>query len=85
MQRNGYTTDYMHKMLDTDQNGEVDAKEFIEGFTTHFEIPGLMSRDFKLIFEAIDADNNTYLSLNEFSLFLDGAKLGREQRIAALP
>ena len=48
-------------------------------------IPGIMSRDLLKIFEAIDTDNNKYLSLNEFAMYLEGAKRRREQRIAELP
>ena len=38
-----------------------------------------------MIFEAIDIDNNKYLSLNEFALYLEGASKKREQRIRDLP
>ena len=37
-----------------------------------------MSRDYVLIFEAIDIDNNKYLSLNEFALYLEGATKKRD-------
>ena len=38
-----------------------------------------------MIFEAIDTDNNQYLSLNEFSLYIEGATKKREERIRDLP
>ena len=44
-----------------------------------------MARDFKQIFEALDTSNNTFLSLNEFSMHLEGAKLKFDQRIQELP
>jgi len=44
-----------------------------------------MARDYKKIFEALDTSNNTFLSLNEFAMHLEGAKQKREQRIAELP
>lgn len=44
-----------------------------------------MARDYKQIFEALDTSNNTFLSLNEFSMHLEGAKLKFDQRIQELP
>lgn len=38
-----------------------------------------------MIFETIDIDNNMFLSLNEFSLYLEGATKKREQRLNELP
>ena len=84
MQQNNYTTKHMHETLDADGNGEVDAREFIDGLAL-LNIPQMQKKDFKMVFEAIDLNNNTYLSLNEFSLHLEGAKLTRDARISALP
>ena len=67
----------MHDMLDRNKDGSVDTKEFVEGLAG-LNIPGLMSRDYVMIFEAIDIDNNKYLSLNEFALYLDGATKKRD-------
>jgi len=41
------------------------------------KISGFMQKDFVTIFEAIDIDSNMYLSLNEFSLYLEGASKKR--------
>lgn len=84
MKDNNYTTATMHDMLDRNRDGMVDTKEFVDGLAG-LGIPGLASRDFVLIFEAIDVDNSKYLSLNEFALFLEGASKKREQRIRELP
>ena len=84
MQENNYTTASMHDMLDRNKDGMVDTKEFVDGMAS-LNIPGLMTRDYVLIFEAIDIDNNKYLSLNEFALYLEGASKKREQRIRDLP
>ena len=84
MQENNYTTATMHDMLDRNKDGMVDTKEFVDGLAS-LAIPGLMSRDYVMIFEAIDIDNNKYLSLNEFALYLEGASKKREQRIRDLP
>ena len=84
MKENNYTTNSMHDMLDRNNDGQVDTKEFVDGLIG-LGIPGLMSRDYVLIFEAIDIDNNKYLSLNEFALYLEGATKKRDQRIRDLP
>ena len=44
-------------------------------------MPGLVLRDYNGIFDAIDLDNNGYLSVNEFCMFIEGAQLTKEQRI----
>jgi len=74
----------LHKILDTDGNGFVDREEFVTGIE-QFKIPGVMKKDANIIFEQIDIDGNQYLSVNEFGLFLEGAKLDRKQRIDQLP
>ena len=81
---NNYTTAKMHEMLDRNQDGSVDSKEFIDGLTV-LQIPGLQQRDYMMLFEAIDIDNNKYLSLNEFALFLQGASKQRNERLRDLP
>ena len=77
MKENGYTSQRMHELLDADGNGSVDPKEFIEGIS-RMGIPQLSTKDLVMIFEAIDTDNNKYLSLNEFSLYLEGAQKKRD-------
>ena len=42
-------------------------------------------QDLNRIFDAIDVDNNRFLSVNEFSLYLEGAQLRIEERIRQLP
>lgn len=84
MQENHFTTQQMHEMLDKNKDGQVDKQEFIDGVGI-LKIPGLMTRDLLMIFEAIDTDHNQYLSLNEFGLYLEGATKKREQRVRDLP
>ena len=64
-------------MLDGNKDGMVDTKEFVDGLN-RLNIPGLMAKDYVLIFEAIDIDGNKYLSLNEFALYVEGASKKRE-------
>ena len=84
MQDNNYTTAQMHDTIDLNKDGHVDKKEFVTGFSG-MQIPGLMQKHLVSVFEAIDIDNNCYLSLNEFSLYLEGVHKKREQRINELP
>ena len=84
MQANNYTTAQMHDQLDTNKDDQVDAQEFVSGLGNLY-IDGLSTRDLVRIFDAIDVDGNRYLSVNEFSLYLDGAKQRIEERIRDLP
>lgn len=45
------------------------------------QIPGVDMRDYAIIFNALDINNDGVLSLNEFGMFLEGAKLDQIQRI----
>ena len=73
LQQNNYTTVKLHEMLDTNKDGYVDKLEFTTGFEQYFKVPGLVLRDYNGIFDAIDLDNNGYLSVNEFCMFIEGA------------
>lgn len=71
-------------MLDTNKDGEVDPKEFVEGLVA-LRIPSLNATHYKKLFEVIDMDNSRYLSLNEFAFYIEGAKQNREERMRSLP
>ena len=68
MQENNYTTASMHDMLDRNKDGMVDTKEFVDGMAS-LSIPGLMTRDYVLIFEAIDIDDDGVLTPEEIKEF----------------
>jgi|NorSeaMetagenome_1021524.scaffolds.fasta_scaffold991580_1 hypothetical protein len=40
---------------------------------TGINIPGIDSRDFNTIFEAMDTNNNHSISVNELALYIKGA------------
>lgn len=84
MKDNNYTSQQMHELLDANKDGSVDAKEFVDGLLT-LRIPGMQQKDFVIIFEAIDADDNKYLSIDEFALYLEGATKERDQRLRDIP
>lgn len=81
---NNMSTAQLHDTLDRNKDGDVDKQEFVNGMAM-LQIAGLMQKDFVMIFETIDIDNNMFLSLNEFSLYLEGATKKREQRLNELP
>lgn len=74
----------MHDMLDDNKDGSVDSKEFVDGLLS-LHIPGMQQKDFITIFEAIDTDDNKYLSIDEFALYLEGATKERDQRLRDIP
>ena len=84
MKLNNYTVAHMHQILDEDGNGHVDRMEFVTGLE-RMNIMGLTKKDYNTIFEHIDIDGNGFLSVNEFGLFLEGATLTRQQKIAQMP
>lgn len=44
-------------------------------------IPGVNMRDFAQIFEELDLNKDGSLSLSEFGMFIEGAKLDKQQRM----
>lgn len=76
------TIEEFHKMLDTNNDNSVDRAEFTKGVKNL--IPTLSEKELSSIFDAIDVNNDQYLSVSEFSRCLQGAKLNREQRISNL-
>ncbi len=47
-------------------------------------IPGVEIRDYSQIFNELDINNDGFLSFNEFSLYLEGAKMDKLQRLNEL-
>ena len=82
LKANNFTTTKVHEMLDSNKDGYVDKMEFLVGMEQHFPIPTLTKRDYNSIFDAIDIDDNGFLSVNEFCLYIEGAQLTRDQRIS---
>jgi Ca2+-binding EF-hand superfamily protein len=68
----------LHKTLDINNDGQVDKIEFVDGITNLTRPAVLTRQDLATIFDAIDINGDQFLSVNEFGLFLQGAKLKRE-------
>lgn len=75
MQRKDITIEVLHKQLDVNGDGSVDKQEFVEGVYSLMKPCPLTKKDLGEIFDQIDINGDHYLSVNEFALFLDGAKL----------
>ena len=72
LKREGMTTKDLHSRLDENRDGSVDKREFVT-VMRYVEVPGLLAADLGMIFDALDINDDGALSLDEFSLFLEGA------------
>jgi Ca2+-binding EF-hand superfamily protein len=82
MSRNSMTVGQLHSKLDTDGDGQVTQEEFLQNIT-NLGINMTMD-DFKKMFMMIDVNKNGSISVNEFGLFVNGAKLDKEKRINSI-
>ena len=71
-------------MLDSNKDGKVDMAEFVDGVKSIVLSESITRENLTAMFKAIDINNDGHLSVNEFSLFLEGARLKREQIINRL-
>lgn len=77
------TVDELHKKLDTDGDGKVSKKEFINEMTK-MKIPLINITDLASIFDRLDVNHDRSLTVGEFSMYLKGAELTREAKIKKL-
>ena len=84
LKRNGLSINKMFEHLDSNKDGVVDRDEFVNSMPIFMQIPGVDMRDYAIIFNALDLNNDGNLSLNEFGMFLEGAKLDSLQRLQTL-
>lgn len=83
MKRNTITLQKMYEEMDVNKDGTVDKGEFVNSLG-YMNIPGLQLSDLGLIYDAIDINNDGFLSVNEFGMFIEGAKASRMQRLQEL-
>ncbi len=81
LKKNGLSINKMFEHLDSNRDGVVDRDEFVNSMPIFMQIPGVDMRDYAIIFNAIDLNNDGQLSLNEFGMFLEGAKMDQIQRL----
>ncbi len=70
--------------MDANRDGKIDKDEFVMGMPQILTIPAVDIRDYAIIFNALDINNDGSLSLNEFAMFIEGAKLDKLQRLKDL-
>jgi Ca2+-binding EF-hand superfamily protein len=62
----------------------VDNNEFVTMMAGSLQDIGLSMSDYAFVFNALDVNHDGTLSLNEFGMFIEGAKLDKLQRINSL-
>jgi Ca2+-binding EF-hand superfamily protein len=58
----------------------LQKNEFVGGLS-RYRIADLQNSDYGIIFDALDINHDGELSLDEFAMFLEGAKKSRENRL----
>ena len=74
----------MYEMMDLDRSGIVDRDEFVVSMARILQIPGMDMKSYAMIFNALDLNNDNALSVNEFGMFVEGAKIDKEARMQDL-
>lgn len=84
LQRNDITLQQFFERLDSDGDGKVNYSEFVDGVATIVVSGSLTKENLQQIFEAIDVNKDKFLTVNELSLFLQGAQLKRTQKLSRI-
>jgi len=84
LEREQMSIEDLHKRLDTDRDGGVDRNEFIESLQ-ELGIQGLHRQDLGSTFDALDANGDGAISVDELGLYLKGAQLTRAERENMMP
>ena len=74
------TIEEMHRKLDRNGDKMLQKHEFVEGLSK-YNISDLRNSDYGIIFDALDINHDGELSLDEFAMFLEGAKKSRDNRL----
>ena len=84
LKRKGITLIQLYEQLDMNKDGIVDNNEFVT--IMHSSLPelGLSMSDYAFIFNALDINHDGNLSMNEFGMSVEGAKLEKLQRMNSL-
>jgi Ca2+-binding EF-hand superfamily protein len=69
--------------LDANKDGFVTKEEFCVEMAD-LKLPGIDKEEFSEIYDAIDVNRDGQLSVNEFGLYVKGAKAPRTERLLNL-
>lgn len=84
LKRKGITLLQLFESLDLNKDGAVDNTEFVTMMSSSLPEIGLSMSDYAFVFTALDVNHDGTLSLNEFGMFIEGAKLDKMQRMNSL-
>lgn len=84
LKRNNLSVTKMYEMMDLDKSGTVDRDEFVTSMARILQVPGMDMKSYAMIFNALDINNDNILSVNEFGMFIEGAKVNKQQRMLEL-
>ena len=70
--------------MDLNKDNVIDRDEFVTTMPNVLQIPGVDMREYAMIFNALDINNDGKLSINEFGMFIEGAKVDKLQRMQEL-
>ena len=84
LKRMNITNSMLFDKIDANRDGLVSRDEFVLSMPQVILIPGIVTRDYAQVFEELDINKDSFLSLNEFALFIEGAKLDKQQRISQI-
>ena len=74
----------LFEKLDANGDGFVDREEFVYGLIATLNIESLKLQDYSILFAALDMNNQGKLSVHQFGMFIEGAKLSKLQRMNEL-
>jgi Ca2+-binding EF-hand superfamily protein len=80
MKRNNITLQRMYDEMDANKDGSVDKMEFVNRLA-YMQVPGITPSDLGQLYDQIDINNDGFLSVNEFGMFIEGAKANRMQKL----
>lgn len=81
LKRNNITLAKLYEMMDRNKDGRIDRDEFVTLMPQVMQVPGIDMRDYAMIYNALDVNNDSGLTLQEFGMFVEGAKVDKMQRM----
>ncbi|TNV88020.1 hypothetical protein FGO68_gene1522 [Halteria grandinella] len=84
LRKNGLSTKQLFDKLDVNKNSIVEKNEFLNFFSTTFQVKGIqLPQGLEIMFDSLDMNKDEFISVNEFCLCLDGVQMTLEQKLKA--